>query len=103
MLARLIEVKPSPIHGRGCFAGVDLHADIWIPIPFYEVKEENDHSLNFGDGKIRMPYAPYMFLNNGGENANCDIEFDGETVYLVTTGLVEAGQELTIDYGEDWC
>jgi hypothetical protein len=105
-----IEIKEGP-YGRGVFAtrafakGESVESCPTLELPedtvtgrlgdyvFGSAEDEHEVILLLG----------YGMLYNHSYEANCEYIQDGPRVItFVTTRDVEAGEELTIDYGEEW-
>ena len=111
----LTYVAGSPIHGKGLFASESISEGAYVG--FYEGTEtqtngmyvlwvQQDASSNVSngvsgiesDGEIWLGFdgtGDLRFLNHG-QPANC--EMDGQDCYASRD--IQAGDELTIDYGE---
>lgn len=96
----MFSVQRSHIHGKGCIAKVDLTPGIYIPVPFSTTKVETEHTLADEDGIYEL-YAPFKFLNHSDE-PNAAFEWWDDCLYLTIIELVKTGEEVVIDYGEDW-
>ncbi len=98
----LVVVRESPIHGRGLFAALPLEADRMIGFYSGEVTlldgphvlwVEEDNGEAFGiDGACELRFANHSHAPNA--------VFLGEELW--TLGPIEAGDEITFDYGPDW-
>jgi len=101
-MSKIIVTGPSKIHGTGVFAGADLPADLWIPIPFKFVYQNVHDSF---DGGL-LPRKPFCYLNHANRpKAEVITDGDGDWVtamYLRLFRGVKAGTELTIDYGDEY-
>lgn len=99
----VIEIRPSPIHGRGVFALSDFQAQDFISLFTGTPTEEDARHVLWvldeatgqtqgwkGNGLLR-------FLNHSLE-PNC--EFRGRELYAIED--IALGEELKIHYGEDW-
>jgi SET domain-containing protein len=99
----LVESRPSPIHGTGVFARVDIAVETHIgryegsptdtdgTYVLWVEDDEGDswHGID-GTGVLR-------FLNH---SRTPNVEFDGPELYALCD--IEAGEELRFDYGADW-
>ena len=98
MTTKLIVIGPSKIHGTGVFAGADLPAGLFVPIPFRRCNPEKDDCFEGG----YMPRVPFRFLNHSAR-PNCEVgALYGDDLYLTFLRRVKAGTELTIDYGDGY-
>lgn len=90
-----IEVRESPIHGKGVFAVkvYQAHCDV-VYFEGYEVDCDTRHSLTLNGHKIE-PTGLLKYLNHSC-TPNC--YFRGRI--LVTKRQADAGTELTVDYLE---
>lgn len=105
-----IRVGRSP-HGRGVFAVRDLARGETVEVcPTLEVPEADvtgllldyvfDHPVE--SGLVVMPLG-YGMLYNHASPANLEyVEEDDGAIAYVTTRPVISGEELTIDYGNQW-
>lgn len=88
-----IEIRKSPIHGKGVFANKEYPAGSDIThFRGYEVDKDTRHSLTLENRKIE-PTGPLKYLNHSCDPNCC---FRGRT--LVTKRLVQRREELTINY-----
>ena len=104
---RLCFVAESPIHGHGLFARHNIPADTWIG--HYDGPQTQQNGMHVlwveagMDGDTEEKWAGYngnnelRFLNhakqpNGG--------MDGLDLYA--SRMIRAGEEITIDYGEEF-
>ena len=99
MICSLLNVKRSQIHGRGCFAGVDLSPGIMIPITNTLVEKETDWTITDGE-QVYDLFAPFRFLNHS-DNANAEVVWIDDIMYLHIMELTKVGHELTINYEPD--
>ena len=105
-----VEIKEGP-YGRGVFAARDFAKGESVEsCPTLEVHGD-DVSGRLGDYVFGSPESEdyvvltlgYGMLYNHSYEANCEYIQDGPRVItFVTLRDVEAGEELTIDYGEEW-
>ncbi len=97
----MVCVRRSAIHGLGVFAAVDIEAGTHIGT--YEGAEtdtdgthvlwvEDDPEWRLIDGT-----GPFRWLNHSGTP---NAEFDGPEIYAAVD--IEAGTEITFDYGPEW-
>lgn len=96
----------SDIHGVGVFAVDPISEEDWTPIyGEFEPKSrrnegrfdrfEHDEEWDF------VPYKPWCWLNHR-DTPNCEVRGEGSLSYIVALRDIDAGEELTIDYGDDW-
>ena len=105
-----IEIKEGR-YGRGVFATrAFAKGDAVESCPTLELHSD-DVSGRLGDyvfgsrreRGLRRPTLGYGMLYNHSYEANCEYVQDGpDVITFVTTRAVKAGEELTIDYGEEW-
>jgi SET domain-containing protein len=108
-----VEVRTSPLHGRGLYATRALrHDEVVVEAPALileadEVDALAEHRLAsylvaWDEERAGVPFGVVSFTNHAPEpNAHLVVDHDALTVSLVTLRRVAAGEELTIDYGED--
>ena len=108
-----IEVKQSP-HGRGVFALRPFkQGDIIEDCPTLEVSEDDvDGALldyvfvsNEDDTKRLLLLGYGMLYNHGGPNANVEHTYWDDTpgiMGIVALRDIDKGEELRIDYGDEW-
>ena len=98
-----VEVKKSPIHGKGLFAAAPLPSEAYVGdyagTTTHEdgtyvlwVERESGGDVYGIDGKNKLRY-----LNHSGTP---NAEFDGEKLW--TLREIHPGEELTVHYGEEW-
>lgn len=102
-MSDLVEARPSPVHGTGVFACVDIPGETLVGVytgdptetdGTYVLWVEDDeggswHGID-GTGVLR-------FLNH---SRTPNVEFDGPELYALRD--IGAGEELRFDYGADW-
>jgi SET domain-containing protein len=97
-----IEVRDSPIHGKGLFAKRRLRRDELVGIYEGVPTEENDtYVLWFEneDGQlVGIDGRNELRFSNHSRNANAILY--GDELYALQD--IEPGMEIKIDYGEDW-
>lgn len=109
----LVEFKPSPIHGMGGFARVELPSGTRV---LEYVGERIDKRESLGrcmrgesfifhldeqwdlDGNVE--WNPARFLNHSCA-PNCEAEFIDGRIWIMTLRAVARGEELTFNYGYD--
>jgi SET domain-containing protein len=112
-LTRMLEVRESPIHGKGCYAAEPISAGAFIIeyageiIPAEEAyRREKDASRNgiytfwtsdewVIDGYQKGNEA--RFINHSCA-PNCDYRIEGRRVLIYAARDIAAGEELSIDY-----
>ena len=105
-----IEIKEGR-YGRGVFATrAFAKGDAVEACPTLELHGDNvtgrlgDYVFGSAESEdnVVLPLG-YGMLYNHSYEANCEYVQDGpEVITFITTRDVEAGEELTIDYGEEW-
>lgn len=111
--SNLIEVKSSGIHGYGLFAVENIAPGEMLFIIKGEVidedeairreeEEENVYIFYNGDTYIDTVKTEKIKYINHSCEPNCEV-MDGDEVSLklVSTRVIEEGEEITIDYGYD--
>jgi len=98
---KLTRVLDSGIHGKGLFAKNDIERNTFLGE--YEgpvAKKNGSHVLWVFDNETvvgRSGRNKLRYLNHSQEFC---AEFDGFELYTVRH--IKAGEEITINYGEDW-
>lgn len=112
-----VEVKTSPLHGRGLFASADIPAGALIGVyPLLILSHEDTERVKATrvyhyvfyvdereDGAMRAAVAfGNISMCNHSPEANCDffVDVDAETVTLTTRVALQEGDEILIDYEE---
>jgi SET domain-containing protein len=109
----MLEVRQSPIHGKGCYAAAPISAGAFIIeytgelIPAEEAyRRENDptrsgiYTFWTGDEWAIDGYREgnaARFINHSCA-PNCDYRIEGRRVLIYAARDVAAGEELSIDY-----
>ncbi|GMR05731.1 MAG: hypothetical protein BMS9Abin25_0306 [Gammaproteobacteria bacterium] len=98
---KLTYVMDSGIHGKGLFAKEDIESNAYLgEYEGPEAKRNGSHVLwVFDEDRVvgRSGRNKLRYLNHSKE---CCAEFDGFELY--SARHIEAGEEITINYGEDW-
>lgn len=111
-----VEVRSSPIHGRGAFAAYDIHRGqafhtahmlVFDPAESALLKAQRlGHYLfhvedTAAGERLGIALSPLSFLNHR-RPANVTFVVDGpaQTVIFTAARDIAAGEELTIDYGD---
>jgi hypothetical protein len=98
-----IRVLESPIHGKGVFAGRDIHPGHLIGAYMGEVTYDLEHpkTLQLEDerGAVFGVYGtgPLQYLNHA-EDPNAELDL----VHVYAIDLIRKGDEITILYTENW-
>lgn len=98
---KLTYVNESPIHGKGLYAKVDIESGTYLGEYLGpEATRNGSHVLwvydedgvtgRSGQNKLR-------YLNHSQDHS---AEFEGFELYAIKD--IHAGEEITINYGEDW-
>ncbi|EAT13167.1 SET domain-containing protein [Bermanella marisrubri] len=99
-LNELVEVKESPVHGKGLFAKVNIKKDCLIGrIEGKEVTRDGPHVLWMEDGEKKFKVSNDLKFINHNKHANVAY-YDDYTVMSIRS--IKKGEELLHDYGEDW-
>ncbi|MCX7876201.1 MAG: SET domain-containing protein [Melioribacteraceae bacterium] len=105
-----LEVKDSPLHGKGLFTKVDIPKDSIICVIEGEVIDENEcvrreeeegnvYIFWNGDNYIDTSNNPLLKNLNHLCEPNCYVEDRNESsLFLIAECDIKAGEELTIDY-----
>lgn len=109
-----IVVCKSPIHGQGCFSTAEI--SIWTIIIEYIGERINLYEAVCRDHRCSPAFSPYiltldddMFIDgaNGGNesrfinhscNPNCTVLRKKDRAFIVASGAISMGVELSIDY-----
>lgn len=115
----MIEVRSSPIHGRGVFAsrpipagapfhtahllifGADQHAALQQTAASHYVFHVRDDPIASPAAVTGLAMSPISFINHA-RDASCTFAIDEAAMTVTFTAQCEiaAGEELTIDYGD---
>jgi SET domain-containing protein len=105
-----VVVKPSPIHGQGVFAAIDLEAgDVILPFDDSRLVTDDNplrkgehpyHCSWLPDGRIVYGQEPERYTNHCCDPSAYVKETDGVR-YLVARRDIKAGEEITCDYSID--
>ena len=100
-----VVVKKSSIDGHGVFAAKNFDAGEVIGVISGYIPEETDPECrytcefedDYGNWYALEPTYPFRYLNHSS-TPNADIP----SPVLVALDDIEAGDEITISYGEEW-
>lgn len=96
----LVEVKQSPIHGRGLFARAAIPRDTVLGVLTTKpAKRDGPYVLWLDDGARRYRVLCDLRYINHAKKPNVAY-YDDLTVVALKN--IKAGQELLHDYGEGW-
>lgn len=106
-------VLESPLHGKGIFAQCDIPEGELVMIIKGEVisgkecerrEEEEDNVYIFWNGRYYIDTAntdKIKYINHQCD-PNCEVlDRDRDSLNLVSTREIKAGEEITMDYGYD--
>ena len=93
----MFSMRPSDIHGTGCFANQKQVKGCRWPIPAYRVPEETWHTLICEDGTIWDLYPPFNYLNHA-DKPNAELIRHHGKFFLVILKGIPADTEVTINY-----
>lgn len=104
----LVEVRQSPIHGRGCFATRNIAARTRIleyTGRHINLKEANErywerpttYLFGLSDGTVIDGLGIASFVNHSCE-PNCRAEEDDGRVWICALRSIKVGEEITFDY-----
>ncbi|MEX1177310.1 MAG: SET domain-containing protein-lysine N-methyltransferase [Nitriliruptor sp.] len=108
-----VHVRPSPRHGRGLYASRPLAAGEPVARAAALILDGDETAALAGhrishylvawdETRSAVPFGPISMINHDPEpNAALIIDHDHLTVELHTLRAVDAGEELTVDYGPD--
>jgi len=88
-LPDVLTIKSSPIEGLGVFSISDIYIGTILG-----VSHIGDYS--FPDHLIRTPLGGFI---NHSEDPNCELERQGRKLFVKTIRKINAGEELTLQYG----
>lgn len=96
----MIDVRPSALHGRGLFATVAIAPGGVLGRMEGEPTAENgDHVIWTEDEQAILVTNELRYINH---DRNPNAEVDDKTLEVVALRRIEAGEEITIDYGDEW-
>lgn len=99
-LSTLVEVKNSPLHGKGLFAKNQIQAHSIIgTLQGKACKKDGPHVLWMNDGQDKFKVENELKYINHGKQPNVAY-YDDFTVVALRD--ISAGEELLHDYGSDW-
>ena len=97
-----VVVRDSPIHGRGVFAArriepgeviIDGSRDVLTDEAVEALPPEDRIFLSVVDGRNILMQEPARFVNH-----SCDPNARGTDRHDIATRVIEAGEEITVDY-----
>ena len=101
LLRTFLNVKDSPLHGKGVFAAQDIKKGTLMGAFTGRVLQNTQyeaHVLVLEDGSSLLVRNRLKYLNHD-TNPNAEID---ENLEVRAVSHIPAGQEVTIDYGPDW-
>lgn len=115
-LSDLVGIRHTPNRGRGVFAlqrlpeGLLLETAPVIVMPgqqrsLIDQTLLHDYIFIWGEAEDHCCMAlGYVALYNHAAPANCDylMDFEGQTISIITVREIAAGEELFINYNGDW-
>jgi SET domain-containing protein len=105
-----VEMRPSPIHGRGMFAVDDIPKDTIIErAPLIPINRREDvtpgsllskYDIAYKDGKhaIMLGYAS-IYNHSDDNNVIWDFEPDEDIIYIKTIRDIQRDEEVFVSYG----
>lgn len=109
LFEKYIEVKESPLHGKGLFAKIDIPEEEVLTIIHGELidgfecerREEEDNFYifwHYDDQYIDVKHEVMKYLNHNCD-PNCYVDDGDETsLTLISSRHIKAGEEISIDY-----
>lgn len=116
-----VETSQIPNSGRGLFTAIDIEKDEVISVFKGEILSDeeiksrtesgdDDYFMNLPNGDILdckqtdcfAKYANDAEGSDTGFKNNCIISMDGDDVVLVATRDIESGEEIFVEYGENY-
>lgn len=111
IISSLIEVRSSPIHGRGVFARTFIpEGTVLEEAPYIEVKN-NPTVADYVFGLKTSPFKALVFgfgsiynsaLTKSERSASYEINEEGQFCTFKTTRDIQADEEILTFYGEKW-
>lgn len=112
-LPKSIEVRDSPIHGRGIFAKTGIPAGTRL-LEYVGEKISKSESLRRCEANNEcifeiddqfdldgnVDWNPARLINHSC-SPNCEAEWEGGRIYIQTIRDIHAGEELSFNYGYD--
>lgn len=104
-----VEVRKCEF-GYGVFATEVLEPDHWIGpvegVVTTDLSMDMWHCFDYEDGeRCFVPLGYFRYINHSCD-PNCDHDYDGEgdekELWIYIEKRIEVGEQLTIDYGEEW-
>lgn len=97
----MFSVRPSEIHGGGCFANQKLVRGNLFAVAGYRVVEETYRTVKCdSDDSIWELWPPFCYLNDGGKLANAALERRDGKFWLKILKAIKADEEITINYNQ---
>ena len=102
-----VEVRKSPIHGRGLFAAEQIPKDSLIGIARgHAVKRDGAYVLWLDEDVAYRVTCKLRFINhsrqaNAAYNSRQSVA-GNQVVWVEAVKNIEPGEEITHDYGEEW-
>jgi SET domain-containing protein len=100
-----VVVRPSPIHGRGVFAArriepgeviIDGCREVLSDQAVESLSRDERVFLSVIDGRNILMNPPARFVNH-----SCDPNGRGTDLYDIAIRVIEAGEEVTVDYAAE--
>ena len=97
-----VEVKSSPIHGKGVFAKRRIRPNAFVGVYEGEPVEENDTYVLWVEDEDGRPFGidgrnELRYLNH---SRNANAVFWGDELFALKN--IAPGAEITFDYGDEW-
>jgi len=116
MILPILYIAPSDGKGRGVFSSEKLEAGTTIEISPVIVMGKKDRELldqttlhdyifEWGTDQLYCCMAlGYVPVYNHSYTSNCEYEmdFENETIHIITVREIVEGEELTINYNGEW-
>lgn len=93
----MFSMRPSDIHGTGCFVNQRLVKGNQFVMPAYRVPVETYHTLSLDDGSIWDLYPPFKYLNHA-DKPNAELVRRKGRFWLIIRKAIPADAEVTINY-----
>jgi uncharacterized protein len=109
----LVEIRTSPIHGRGGFARIDIRKGTHVieyvgeriskQESLRRCEADNPYIFSLSDNEDLdgdVEWNPARFLNHSCE-PNCDADLEDGHIWIIARRTILAGTEITFNYGYD--
>jgi hypothetical protein len=96
----MLDVRLSALHGRGCFASAAIDTGAVVGRMEGEpTRDDGDHVIWSADDAGLLVTNDMRYLNHSRDP---NAEVDDATLDVVALRPIAPGEEITIDYGDEW-